>query len=381
MAGKKNFSGSLVKGINRDGVMRASLDDRFSRAEQLITAKPNGLLSASPIHDVSSVEPNHTPAAAVADDTTAGRAGHVASPIPQSTAEVGPTHSGGIADRLGELSAKGVKQRFVSLPIEMLQSNPLNSRSYYNPEAIEARAVSIQKEGQLVPVLVTPDSRQPGKYLLIDGHYRRLAMQSIGRKQMDCCILEDLQPVDFYRLSKALNHEREGETVLDVALGLQKLKDNQIANTDEDLVSIAGENATKISKLLSLLELPTAVKETIQEHPQHFGINTAYELTLYQKASDTRMTEQLARRIVDESLTFRKVESIRKNAELGKRPKKQLSRQYKIVASDGRELGTLKEWDSGRVVLDIKFNDQKQRDALLNDIKSQFGLDGASLIA
>ncbi|WP_347558497.1 ParB/RepB/Spo0J family partition protein [Robbsia sp. KACC 23696] len=381
MAGKKNFSGSLVKGITRDGVMRASLDDRFSRAEQLITAKPNGLLSASPIHDVSSVDQNNTPAPAVADDTIAGRAGHVASPIPQSTADVGPTHSGGIADRLGELSAKGVKQRFVSLPIEMLQSNPLNSRSYYNPEAIEARAVSIQKEGQLVPVLVTPDSRQPGKYLLIDGHYRRLAMQSIGRKQMDCCILEDLQPVDFYRLSKALNHEREGETVLDVALGLQKLKDNQIANTDEDLVSIAGENATKISKLLSLLELPTAVKETIQEHPQHFGINTAYELTLYQKASDTRMTEQLARRIVDESLTFRKVESIRKNAELGKRPKKQLSRQYKIVASDGRELGTLKEWDSGRVVLDIKFNDQKQRDALLNDIKSQFGLDGASLIA
>jgi ParB family chromosome partitioning protein len=379
MAGKKNFSGSLVKGINRDGMMRASLDDRFSRAEQLISARPNGLLVPSPLEEttVTDVDPASTSAsgdAHMADGVSLPSAPS----LPANPASQGRPSD--VQNRLGELSAKGVRQRFASLPIELLQSNPLNSRSYYNPEAIEARAVSIQKEGQLVPVLVTPDAHQPGKYLLIDGHYRRLAMQSIGRKQMDCCILEDLQPVDFYRLSKALNHEREGETVLDVALGLQKLKDQGIATSDEDLVSIAGENATKISKLLSLLDLPISIKEIIQEHPQHFGINTAYELTLYQKASDTRMTEQLARRIVDESLTFRKVESIRKNAELGKRPKKQLSRQYKITASDGKELGTLKEWDSGRVVLDIKFNDSKQRDALLNDIKSQFGLDGASLI-
>ena len=379
MAGKKNFSGSLVKGINRDGAMRASLDDRFSRAEQLISAKPNGLLAPSGEREGSAADIRNGSTPAVTGvhsvDSTPGQTAF------RSTAPLNAPGQSDVQNRLGQLSAKGVRQRFTALPIELLQSNPLNSRSYYNPEAIEARAVSIQKEGQLVPVLVTPDTTQPGKYLLIDGHYRRLAMQSIGRKQMDCCILEDLQPVDFYRLSKALNHEREGETVLDVALGLQKLKDQRIAASDDDLVSIAGENATKISKLLSLLDLPTPVKDTIQEHPHHFGINTAYELTLYQKATDTRMTEQLAHRIVNESLTFRKVESIRKNAELGKRPKKQLSRQYKIVASDGRELGTLKEWDSGRVVLDIKFNDQKQRDALLNDIKSQFGLDGASVIA
>ncbi len=355
MSGKKDFAGSLSRGIHRDGEMRASLDDRFSKAEQLIGDRPNGLLGAPVSPTPVDVVPN-TAAAASAASTT-------------------------IDKDVAHLLDKGVKQRFATLSIDLLQSNPLNSRSFYSPDAIEARAVSIQKEGQLVPVLVTPDARHPGKYLLIDGHYRRLAMQSIGRKQMDCCILEGLESVDFYRLSKALNHEREGETVLDVALGLQKLKDNGIANSDEDLVSIAGENATKISKLLSLLDLPAGVRETIQEHPQHFGINSAYELTLYLKASDARSTEQLAKRIVEESLTFRKVEAIRKNAELGKRPKKQLSRQYKIVASDGRELGSLKEWDSGRVVLDIKFDDQKNRDGLISEIKAKFGLDSASLIA
>jgi len=342
MAAKKNFLSSISKGVQRDGEMRSTLDDRFSKADQLIADRPNGLLSAA------------------------------ATPTPASSV---------LEKDVATLIEKGVKQRFMTLSIDLLQSNPLNSRSFYSPEAIEARAVSIQKEGQLVPVLVTPDKRHPGKYLLIDGHYRRLAMQSIGRKQMDCCILEDLESVDFYRLSKALNHEREGETVLDVALGLQKLKDNGIAKTDEELVSIAGENATKISKLLSLLDLPPGVRDVIQENPQHFGINSAYELTLLLKASTAQATEALAKRIVAENLTFRKVEAIRKNAELGKRPKKQLSRQYKIVADDGRELGSLKEWDSGRVVLDIKFDDQIHRDSLISEIKAKFGLNSAALVA
>lgn len=351
MAEKKNFLGSLSRGIHRDGEMRHSLEDRFSNADKVIGARPNGLL---------------VPAVALKTETDTS----VGAPAIVSV--------GVAADVANLVAEKGVHQRFATLAIDSLQSNPLNSRSFYSPEAIEARAVSIQKEGQLVPVLVTPDRRHPGKYLLIDGHYRRLAMQSIGRKHMECCVLDDLEPVDFYRLSKALNHEREGETVLDVALGLQKLRDNGIAATDEELVSIAGENATKISKLLSLLDLPGGVRETIQEHPAHFGINTAYELTLFLKASDIRSTEQLAHRIVAENLTFRKVESIRKNAELGKRPKKQLSRQYRLVASDGRELGTLKEWDSGRVVLDIRFEDTKHRDSLISEIKTKFGLDSTT---
>jgi ParB family chromosome partitioning protein len=358
MSGKKNFAGSFAKGINRDGEMRTALDDRFSKADALIGDRPNGLLSS----------PQPAPVSPLATRPPVREGSTAASPLLER-------------DVASLISEKGVRQRFATLSIDLLKSNPLNSRSFYNPEAIEARAVSIQKEGQLVPVLVTPDPQEPGKFLLIDGHYRRLAMQSIGRKQMDCCVLDDLEPVDFYRLSKALNHEREGETVLDVALGLQKLKDNGIAKSDEELVSIAGENATKISKLLSLLELPAGVRDVIQENPQNFGINSAYELTLYLKASDARTTEQLAKRIVEENLTFRKVESIRKNAELGKRQKKQLSRQYKLVADDGRELGTLKEWDSGRVVLDIRFDDTKKRDSLINEIKAKFGLDNATLIS
>lgn len=350
MAEKKNFLGSLARGINRDGELRHSLEDRFSKADKVIGDRPNGLLVPT--------TPVETPAVEALDGVT--------DPV-----------RGVPADVASLVAEKGVRQRFATLPIDTLQSNPLNSRSYYNPEAIEARAVSIQKEGQLVPVLVTPDRRQPGKYLLIDGHYRRLAMQSIGRKQMDCCVLDDLEPVDFYRLSKALNHEREGETVLDVAFGLKKLRDNGIAATDEELVSIAGENATKISKLLALLDLPAGARDIIQEHPAHFGINTAYELTLFLKASDVRSTEQFATRIVAENLTFRKVEAIRKTAELGKRPKKQLSRQYRIMGDDGRELGTLKEWDSGRVVLDIRFDDTQQRDGLISEIKTKFGLDSS----
>lgn len=335
MASKKNFAQSLAKGIRRDGELRASVVDRFSNAEKVISSRPNGLLD----------DGKGTPASPSIDNDI---------------------------ERL--VDTQGVKRRFVRLPLAAIVANPLNSRTFYSPDAVSARASSIQKEGQLVPVLVTPNPDRQGQFFLIDGHYRRLAMQSLGRQEIDACVLDSLSTVDFYRLSRALNHERESETVLDVALGLKRLRDNGIAKTDEELVSIAGESASKISKLLALLDLPAPVRDLVQENSTLFGINIAYELVLYFRASDASATEALARRIIDEGLAFRRVEAIRKALETGSRAKKQLSRQYRILAENGGELGTLKEWDSGRVMLDIRFDDTAQRDALVEEIKARFNL-------
>ncbi|SDV46087.1 ParB/RepB/Spo0J family partition protein [Chitinasiproducens palmae] len=336
MATKKNFSDSLSRGLRRENDLRTRVDDRFEKADHVLSDRPNGLLEPSSQRPVS----GHLPPAVEA-----------------------------------LISGASVKKRFVRLPLQALVSNPLNSRSFYSPEAISARAASIQKEGQLVPVLVTPNPERAGEYFLIDGHYRRQAMQALGRTDIECCVLEQLAPIDFYRLSKALNHERESESVLDVALGLKRLREQGIARTDEDLVSIAGENASKISKLLALLDLPSSVQELMHEHPQTFGINIAYELALYLKASDTAATDALAKRIVAESLTFRKVEALRKALEQGIKSKKQLSRQYRLRDEGGQDLGTLKEWDSGRVVLDIRFDDTSKREALVDELRRRLGAD------
>jgi ParB family chromosome partitioning protein len=85
-------------------------------------------------------------------------------------------------------------------------------------------------------------------------------------------------------------------------------------------------------------------------------------------------------RVLEEGLSSRDVEQIRKVAQEGRTRKvKEVSRQYKIRSAEGDLLGTIKEWDSGRVMLDVKLGDRGARESLVEALKSRFGLDVALL--
>jgi ParB family chromosome partitioning protein len=83
---------------------------------------------------------------------------------------------------------------------------------------------------------------------------------------------------------------------------------------------------------------------------------------------------------LEEGLSSRDVEQIRKVVQEGRTRKvKEVSRQYKIRNDRGDLLGTIKEWDSGRVMLDVKLDDRAARESLVEALKSRFGLDVALL--
>ncbi|VFR81224.1 hypothetical protein ISE1_2723 [plant metagenome] len=48
-----------------------------------------------------------------------------------------------------------------------------------------------------------------------------------------------------------------------------------------------------------------------------------------------------------------------------------MSRQYKIMAPDGNQAGVIKEWDTGRVTLDITMLDPKARSQLVSDLQER----------
>jgi len=265
-------------------------------------------------------------------------------------------------------------RRQASIQIDLIDDNPLNSRKFYNEEKIKARANSIKADGQLVPAFVAPHPKQPGRYQLIDGHYRKRATLHLGRPEMSCWVLDGLSPIDFYRLAHTLNNEREQETFLDVAFSYRQLLDAGIARTEEDLIPIVGESKSKINKMLALTGLPQSVLDVIIETPEAFGYNIGYELTLLNKAAGEARTTELAKRIVEEELSFKKVEAIRKKAEEGAKARRNTSRQYKIMR-DGQAVGTLKEWDNGRVTLDMTFDDAAKREAYVASMKHQLELD------
>ncbi|MGU8077227.1 ParB/RepB/Spo0J family partition protein [Burkholderia pyrrocinia] len=340
---KKDFSAALNAGVKRDQSMReAAVPSRFDRVDEALSGRS------------SLLEPTKE---------------DVVSPVPSATEAY-----------LANLEQSGkVQARYITMPISRIDDNPLNSRTIYKEELVAARAASMARDGQLLPVLAGRHPDFPDRAILIDGQFRKLGALRNRAETLDVKLLEGLDPIDFYRLARAANNEREQETVLDVALGYKKLLDQGHAKSNDELAVLVEEGKSKVSKILALLELPPTVLDVIASQPKQFGPSTSYELTLYLKAADEKRTLALAERIRDEELPFQKVKAIRESLENGRAPRKSLSRQYKVSTDDGAEIGAIKEWGDGKVRVDLVLGSAAKAEAYVAAFKKLLADEGHQL--
>lgn len=274
-----------------------------------------------------------------------------------------------------ESLAAQAERRIVKIPIERLTDNPENARRIYDPKVVQERAASMAKDGQKTPVMVAADPARPGYYIMIDGHYRKRGAQALGWHELECLVEEIENELDFYRLSFMMNEERESQTALDNALAWSELLASKKIRTNNEIVDLLGISEGQVSKTMALLSLPPAVLDLMREHPQSIGLHAGYELVLYAKATGPEDALVLASRVISEKLSSRDIEELRKQ-QTGKKPRKakDLSRQYKIKNALGiGASGVIKDWDSGRVMLDLKIPDPKKREEVVEDLKRRFG--------
>lgn len=256
------------------------------------------------------------------------------------------------------------------IPLELVDDNPYNARTIYLEHIVIERAASIASNGQSSAVSVI---RLPsGRYQLIDGHYRKRALQHLGRKEILARIVTANTPLDQYKLSFASNDHRSGQTPLDNAIAWKKLLDNGICKTEDDIAQITMVHKSWVNKILSLVTLPDVLLDIIAEHPDKISQSVAYEIVLFYKKSEQNdaLTEKLLRSVVADGLGKRDVESERKRLEQKTRRTHVMSRQFKITKMTG-VTGSIKDWGNGRVVLDVKIEDGEKRKKLLELLKSE----------
>lgn len=360
----KNLKAGMLAGMVAEKSRATEPLDRFARAEQVIVERPGGLL-APPVAALAPQAPASAPAQPPAATGTDGRAGAASTPVVT-------------AGFSAESPASGTgTRRLERIPLACLLDNPLNARRIYDPEVVQDRAASIATHGQKTPGLATPVPGRAGYYYLIDGHYRKRALLAANKTEMECFVETDVGDLDLYRLSFLLNEQRSGQSALDNAIAWRQLIDENKISKEEEISELTGISAGTVSKTLALLRLPDSVLDVMKEKPAAIGIAAGYELTLYFKLKGEEPTRELAQRIVNDGLSSREVEAIRRQAQEGRTRKvKEISRQYKIRSEQGEVLGTIKEWDSGRVVLDIHVAERGARTELVSALKARFAVDG-----
>ena len=336
------------------------------------TPDRRALMRASMKAVESSVEKRFAAAEAAMERAPGGLVGSF--PTPNRGAQSGAQSAtfGAESEPLVEKSNENRQLQKISL--DLVFDNPFNARQIYDPDVIKERAASIATHGQRVPALACEDWNHPGKYILIDGHYRKRAIQAAGKTEIECLIEPIANELELYRLSFLLNAERNAQSSLDNALAWRRLLDEKKVPSEESLVELTGLSWGTVNKTLALLKLPESAINRLKEQPAKFGVAVGYELFLFAKGAKEEDVLNLMDRILDQDLSSREVEALRKKAQdKPTRKPKEVSRQYKIRKGD-EQIGFIKEWDSGKVAFEVRLLDQRDRDALVEELKKRFTL-------
>lgn len=263
---------------------------------------------------------------------------------------------------------------WVAAPINVIHDNPYNARMIYRAEVIQMLAASLSTKGQLVPALAVKHPTIPSHYQLIDGHYRKKALLHAGLDVMNLVLVASGDAIHNYKLSYTANEHRTGSTALDNAYAWKHLMDDDKIKEYKDIAELVGVSPATITKTISFLNLPTTALARICEVPDKIGVAIGYEITQFAKILSEDKLLQLIDKIIMEDLSSRAVEQMRSKSEKGVvRKPKELARAYKIQKND-KPIGVIKEWDSGKVVLEVTLDNVHDRSALVNELKERFSI-------
>lgn len=132
-----------------------------------------------------------------------------------------------------------------------LKINPLNPRGAVEiDDSLRELAASIESQGLLQPILVTPDGT------IVAGHRRAQACEMIGLRTIPV-VVRELSESQQIQAMLIENLQREGLTTLQTAKAYQALIDHGLSI--RDIAKATGFSAEPVSRHLDILRLPSAL--------------------------------------------------------------------------------------------------------------------------
>ncbi|MCH7555012.1 MAG: ParB/RepB/Spo0J family partition protein [Proteobacteria bacterium] len=109
-------------------------------------------------------------------------------------------------------------------PVEFLKPSPLQPRRRFDRESIEALTESIRSKGVIQPLIVRPDSRNPGAFEIVAGERRWRAAQAAKIHEVPIVVLE-CSDREALEVGLVENIQRADLTPLEEAAGYRRLID------------------------------------------------------------------------------------------------------------------------------------------------------------
>ena len=217
-----------------------------------------------------------------------------------------------------DISGDYVAGAVAEIDINLIEANPFQPRTEFDPVALEELAQSIKEQGVIQPVTV----RKLGynRYQLISGERRLRASKLAGLSKIPVFIriANDEQMLELALIE---NIHRENLNAIEVAISYQRLID-ECNLTQEQLSTKVGKSRSAIANFLRLLKLPAEIQIALRDG--HISMAHARALI---NVDDKETQLKLLQQIIEEELNVRQTEELaskaKSNVEENKEQRKQ----------------------------------------------------------
>ncbi|MDQ7261777.1 ParB/RepB/Spo0J family partition protein [Paracoccus sp. PS-1] len=204
------------------------------------------------------------------------------------------------------------------LPVEQLTPNPDQPRRSFAPEALQELADSLKNRGMLQPLIVRPHPTDRGLYQIVAGERRWRAAQ-IAQLHEVPVIVRDLDDTEVLEVAIVENIQRADLNAIEEAASYRQLMD-RFGHTQERLAEALNKSRSHIANLLRLLNLPDQVQAWLKEGKLTAGHARAL--------ITTPNAVELARKVIEKSLSVRETEELARRQAEGPKPSKPRSQKH-----------------------------------------------------
>ena len=154
-------------------------------------------------------------------------------------------------------------ERIISMPVDQIQSNPLQPRGVITPESLVDLVDSIREHGILEPLVI---AKTPAGYQLIAGERRVRACQLAGLDQIPALIdqREDQTGETTLAMQLVENLQRTDLSPLERAQAIGVLRETYNLSI-RDIGDKLGVSKSMVQRSLEILELPDDLLNALKE--------------------------------------------------------------------------------------------------------------------
>jgi ParB family chromosome partitioning protein len=256
-----------------------------------------------------------------------------------------------------------------SLPIDLIEPNPMQPRTVFQSERLEELAASIRANGIIQPLIVR---KQGNAYQIVAGERRWRAAKLAGLAAVPVVIQEIADP-HLLEIALIENIQREDLNPIETAHAFDRLA-RELSLSHDEIGRRTGKDRTSIANFIRLLKLPASVQILVAEH--RISMGHARAILGLSSAEDQL---QLAEKAAAQGLSVRQVEALVQQMTSDRTPRthntKSASKQDPNIRAAADELervlGTrvkIVELSDQRGRIEIEYYSQAELDRLYQHI-------------